>query len=555
MTSPQLPTTTPELPRSDLPVIPGRPNLFPEPAPIVPVVVPEWVASIALVQNPAAIDNPLTVAAAAAEMKRFNATWHATSLDPESVIDECRAAMSNMFSACSAMVSNELAPIRPEIPTNLALRPNFSALTAGTFDRIRGLIQSNYSKSSRRSMKTAVRSFARHCAKLGVSVFRPNVANNPTLIAQEEMILMTWLESLVHETGVQGSTAEGYFSLMKGWHAEVMGYAPAHSGVFVSRWIPKILRGIRREFPSKLKGREAHSVACFLPMREKYEFLLTWKELFKDPSLDADKNHRFRAIQHVVGLHHIDLVDMLHQWCVIETMTACLCRVGEAMPTKERMLKISRSDLTFRYDSEGRLLEAKLVLIPLKKAVRDRKFGVKVPIIIPFDAGPFLKATELLWIMVMTNPCAKSALKSTPLFQRLGHRRAGSSNQVTHDWVVKRYQTKLASLGTDWGIVNPKLYTMHTPRIVGATTLFAAGCTEAQLKAKGRWSSDIAFIYARVCPQQERDLVRMIASTDATPFLEKGDEHWNAVAHSDTTADDDGLDSDLDEGDELFEEP
>ena len=47
----------------------------------------------------------------------------------------------------------------------------------------------------------------------------------------------------------------------------------------------------------------------------------------------------------------------------------------------------------------------------------------------------------------------------------------------------------------------------------------------------------------------------MIASTDATPFLEKGDDHRNAVAHSDTTADDDGFDSDLDEGDELFEEP
>ena len=139
------------------------------------------------------------------------------------------------------MAGNELAPIRPETPANLALRPDFPQLAAGTFDRIRGLIQSNYSASSRRSMKTAIRSFARHCAKLRISVFRPNVANNPTLIAQEELILMIWLESLVHETGVQGSTAEGYFSLMKGWHSEIMGYAPAHSGVFVSRWIPKIL--------------------------------------------------------------------------------------------------------------------------------------------------------------------------------------------------------------------------------------------------------------------------------------------------------------------------
>ena len=185
------------------------------------------------------------------------------------------------------------------------------------------------------------------------------------------------------------------------------------------------------------------------------------------------------------------------------------------------------------------------MLIPLKKAVQDREFGRKVPITIPFDAGPFLKATELLWIMVMTNPCAESALKSTPLFQRLGHRRAGSSNQVTHDTVVKRHQANLAVLGPNWGVLNSKLYTMHTPRIVGATTLLAAGCTEAQLKAKGRWSSGIAYIYARVCPQQERGLVRVIASTDATPFLEKGDGHWNAAAHSDTTADDEGFDSDL----------
>ena len=50
-------------------------------------------------------------------------------------------------------------------------------------------------------------------------------------------------------------------------------------------------------------------------------------------------------------------------------------------------------------------------------------------------------------------------------------------------------------------------------------------CNYTAIKAKGRWSSDIAYIYARVCPQQERDLVRMIASTDATPFLEKGDDH------------------------------
>ena len=93
---------------------------------------------------------------------------------------------------------------------------------------------------------------------------------------------------------------------------------------------------------------------------------------------------------------------------------------------------------------------------------------------------------------------------------------------------------------------------MHTPRIVGATTLFAGGCTEAELKAKGRWSSDIAFIYARVFPKQERDLIRTMASADATPFLERGDGLWDSVAHFEESAGHE-YDSDFDENDELFD--
>ena len=528
---------------------PPRPPPFIPDAPIHLAKAPAWRASEALVANPAAIDNPVTVAGAAAEMKTFNATWHAPS-DPDSVISECRAAMSNIFAACNAMASNELAPIVDETATALALRPDFAGLAPGAFERVRNLIQSNYSKSSRRSIKTAVRSWARHTARLQVSVFRPNVANNPTLLAQEELILMTWLESLVHEQGVQGSTAESYFSMMKGWHAEVMGYAPAHSGVFISRWIPKILRGLRREFPSKLKGREAHSVACFLPFRESYNHL--FEDCFKDIFIDPRRSSSgIQLAKDLLASNAIDLEDILHQ-TVIETMAACLCRVGEAMPTKERMLKLSRADLSFCYTPDGLLQEAKVMIIPLKKSVRDRKFDQKVPIVIPSCAGPFLKCAELLWLMSALIPCKADRLSSTPLFLRVKNLRAGSSNQCTHKWTQDRYQAKLAALGPEWNIENPKLYTMHTPRIVGATTLFFGGCTEAQLKAKGRWSSDIAFIYSRVCPQQERDLIRLMASTDATPFLEKGDGFWDSVAHFEESGEAE-YDSDIDAYDELIE--
>ena len=181
-------------------------------------------------------------------MKTFSATWHAPS-DLDSFIAECRAAMSSIFAACNAMASTELAPVVDDTATALALRPDFARLAPGAFERVRNLTQSNYSKRARGGRLKRQSALGLAIRQLQVLLFRPNVANNPTLLAQEELILLTWLEFLLHEQGVQGSTAESYFSMRKGWHAEVMGYAPAHSGVFISRWIPKILRGIRREFP------------------------------------------------------------------------------------------------------------------------------------------------------------------------------------------------------------------------------------------------------------------------------------------------------------------
>jgi hypothetical protein len=208
-----------------------------------------------------------------------------------------------------------------------------------------------------------------------------------------------------------------------------MGYAPAHFGVFISRWIPKILHGIRREFPSKLKGREAHSVAWFLPFRGRYNFMFDdcFQEIFIDPRKSSIGIKRVKGL---LAAHSVDLEDVLHD-TVVETMAAYLCRVGEAMPTKERILKISRADLSFSYTSDGLLEEAKLMMILLKKSVRDRKFDQKTPIAIPARAGPFLKCAELLWMMVALNPCASDRLSSTPLFLRLKNLRAGSFNQCT----------------------------------------------------------------------------------------------------------------------------
>ena len=84
----------------------------------------------------------------------------------------------------------------------------------------------------------------------------------------EEMILMLFLEYLLSEIRVQGSTCESYFSLMKGWNGEEMGYQPASSGLFTTVWISKMLRGARRNFPSVFDEREVHSVTFFKKISE-----------------------------------------------------------------------------------------------------------------------------------------------------------------------------------------------------------------------------------------------------------------------------------------------
>ena len=50
---------------------------------------------------------------------------------------------------------------------------------------------------------------------------------------------MLLLEYLLFEVRVQGSTCESYFSQMKRWCGEEMGYQPASSGLFTTVWISK----------------------------------------------------------------------------------------------------------------------------------------------------------------------------------------------------------------------------------------------------------------------------------------------------------------------------
>ena len=115
------------------------------------------------------------------------------------------------------------------------LVPNWSIPARnGAFQRIHELIRSNYAATSRPSVMTAVRHWVRFCASLGITPFRPRVANDWDGKVTEEVIMMLFLEHLLFVVKVQGPTAKGYLSLMKGWHAEIMGYQPAASGIYTT---------------------------------------------------------------------------------------------------------------------------------------------------------------------------------------------------------------------------------------------------------------------------------------------------------------------------------
>ena len=204
-----------------------------------------------------------------------------------------------------------------------------------------------------------------------------------------------FVDYLLYTVGVQGSTCESYFGLMKGWHGEAIGYQPAASGIFTSAWISKLLRDACRNFPSKFAEREAHSVSYYQKFRAEYAHWFHIKKNFvKDITSEGIAMPRI----------FLDSVwfDFLAE-VVLGTMTVCLMRIGEAFPTKLTPSKLSRDDIRFIYQ-DGKLLEVILRIYPLKQSARARKAGKKIPIVIPANASPFLVTAELLWLLVACDP-------------------------------------------------------------------------------------------------------------------------------------------------------
>ena len=315
-------------------------------------------------------------------------------------------------------------------------------------------------------------------------------------------------------------------------------------------WISKLLRGARRNFPSVFAEREAHSVILFQKFRRPFAKWFFIKEFFVPHNeLTSEGIAMIRTF-----LDSIVWFDFLAS-VVLESMVVCLMRIGEALPTKLLPKKLTRDDIRFIY-KDGKLLETVVRIYPLKQSVRARKAGKKIPIVIPANAGPYLMTAELLWLLIAADPTIGNPTVM-PMFRKASKLSVSKSRhhprgegQVTHDWLLKQYRRKLSENGMEPAKV--KLVKLHSPRIIGATTLFASGKSDMHLKAKGRWAGDVAYVYARFCPEMDREAVRAMGQTDATPFMECADSHWATISGWTEDTADLGDDAEFDDGDEAL---
>ena len=169
----------------------------------------------------------------------------------------------------------------------------------------------------------------------------------------------------------------------------------------------------------------------------------------------------------------------LNRWAALVTSRHILARGGE-------LGTVMRNDLTFRTDARGRRY-AVVMLRPLKKKGLQQP---KVPqIIAEFDQGEGADTYAALRRLTEADIWAfRGDWDTTPLFRV----KPGTAMSTAHYRAAVREAAKL--LGFD-----PAHFGAHSTRIGGASDLAGTGrASQLLLQAKGRWSSDIGRIYARM---------------------------------------------------------
>ena len=129
--------------------------------------------------------------------------------------------------------------------------------------------------------------------------------------------------------------------------------------------------------------------------------------------------------------------------------------------------------------------------------------AVKDTQVILGSGGSMIDAVQALWDMVKADPVPAEMEATTPLFRR-AHGTAVTMGELR--WKIKAL---MEGIGLD-----PRRFGAHSLRIGGATAALAAGLSPAQIRAAGRWGSDVYQIYTRMSPQAAFNLAPAIGSSD-----------------------------------------
>jgi len=328
--------------------------------------------------------------------------------------------------------------------------------------RARERLRGRLAAPSRRKLRTAMRHFKRFKRALGDrrrALREPDERGCYRAQLHNEWSLVLFAEYLATRQNRHGKrlavdTVAQYISMVKQELSIRYGFAIAGE----PHRLPQVIKALRRSRP-KQQRRQRRGI----------------------------RGQHLRAAWSASRQLREQSADAVNLWAAATTAWQAVARGGEVATEQAELSAWSaarrptRADLTFH--GKGRRRYAQLMLRGIKQ--NDGGIGDKVPILFARGDGGGDDTYAALRRLVDVDPCPRGRRGVTPLF-RVGGR------PMTVEQLRGLAHTIWEAAGLRGNVG------AHSFRIGGATDVAANGGSAALLQAKGRWSTDIGRIYARM---------------------------------------------------------
>ena len=364
----------------------------------------------------------------------------------------------------------------------------FAASDEGIFEAL----CASYGDGAGGSNHPAVARFIDFMGRIKQSAVRVLDPNAPIAarLAEEELVMrFAWW--LVSECNVASRTALQYVSTVQGWHKRWHGVGLAGNLHF--NRVPEVISGLA--FTHPFAGRSK---------LVRYGVRPQWLRLAIDRCLggtDPDQT----AVQANYAA--------LFETCFAGLLRGCEGALNTNKNTRHKgewnaRLHSSRADIRTDLPGEDGYPFAALRC----RNSKDRKESTrweKMTRLLP-GGGRYVDANRALVRMLERDPVPLAQRGTTPAF-----RDPRSGEAISVDQARQCLRSILTAIG-----LNGNRYGMHSPRIGGATAMFAEDADELAIKTMGVWSSDAFMAYLRGHAPRILKLARRGCSCDV-----KDDDH------------------------------